>query len=149
MAYLKEPEEIRRFIRHIYEGNSFMNDYFHIEIDEIACGAVTVSLKTDPAKHANHRGIIHGGVMAALTDSVLGVTGASVGAVVVTVSMTLDYIRNTTPGERLSVKSRIRHCGRSTMVIDMSLFDEEGTLLVDALATMMIVDHFPEVPFKW
>lgn len=77
---LRDPEEIRQHIRNIYKKNRFMEDYFHIHIDEIHCGSVTVSLKTDPLKHNNHRGRLHGGVLAALADSVTGVTSASVGA---------------------------------------------------------------------
>lgn len=143
------PADIPDYIRGIYKKNPFMSDFFHISLDEIHCGGATVSMVTDPAKHANHRGIIHGGVMAALADSVLGVTGASIGAVVVTVSMTVDYIRNTSLGGRIRVTSRIRHAGRTTIVIDMSMFDEKDRLLMDAMATMMVVDHFPEIPAKW
>lgn len=141
--------EIPDHIRSIYKKNPFMSDFFHISLDEIHCGGATVSMTTDPAKHANHRGIIHGGVMAALADSVLGVTGASIGAVVVTVSMTVDYIRNTSLGGRIRVESRVRHAGRTTIVIDMSMFDEKDRLLMDAMATMMVVDRFPEIPAKW
>ena len=144
---IMHPVEAR--IREIWAKNHFMKDYFHIDIDEIHCGGATVSMRTETGKHANHRGIIHGGVLAALADSVLGVTGASVGAVVVTVSMTVDYIRNTKIGRRIRAMSRIRHAGRTTIVIDMSLYDEEDRLLMDAMATMMVVDHFSEIPKKW
>ena len=58
---LRDPEEIRQHIRNIYKKNRFMEDYFHIHIDEIHCGSVTVSLKTDSLKHNNHPGRLHGG----------------------------------------------------------------------------------------
>ena len=41
---LKDPREIVEHIRDIYKPNHFMSDYFHIHIDEIRCGEVTVSL---------------------------------------------------------------------------------------------------------
>lgn len=149
MEQLRTPEEIVARIREIYGPNHFMMDYFGISIDEIHCGSVTVSLVTDPAKHCNHRGVIHGGVMAALADSVTGVTGASMGCMVVTVSMTLDYIRNITPGKKMSVTSRVRHCGHTTMSIAAELRDEDGRLMSNILASMMIIGHFPEIPRKW
>lgn len=101
---LTNPEEIVARIREIYVPNHFMSDYFHIDIDDIRCGKVMVSLLTDPRKHTNHREVLHGGVMMALADSVTGVTGASVGAVVVTVSLTMSFIRNARPGSRIRVK---------------------------------------------
>ena len=71
-------------IREIYKHNCFMSDFFHISIDEIYCGGAQVSLHIEHDKHANHRNVTHGGVLTALADSVLGVTGASVGEAVVT-----------------------------------------------------------------
>ena len=130
---LTRPEEIVARIREIYVPNHFMSDYFHIDIDDIRCGKVTVSLLTDPRKHTNHREVLHGGVMMALADSVTGVTGASVGAVVVTIR----------------VKSHITHTGRTTIVIAAEMYDEDDKLMANILADMMIVDHFPEIPRKW
>ena len=120
-----------------------------IDIDDIRCGKVTVSLLTDPRKHTNHREVLHGGVMMALADSVTGVTGASVGAVVVTVSLTMSFIRNARPGSRIRVKSHITHNGRTTIVIAAEMYDEDDKLMANILADMMIVDHFPEIPRKW
>ena len=60
---LTRPDEIVARIREIYVPNHFMSDYFHIDIDDIRCGKVTVSLLTDPRKHTNHREVLHGGVM--------------------------------------------------------------------------------------
>ena len=130
-------------------ADHFMSDYFQIDIDDIRCGKVTVSLLTDPIKHTNHREVLHGGVMMALADSVTGVTGASVGAVVVTVSLTMSFIRNARPGSRIRVKSHITHNGRTTIVIAAEMYDEDDKLMANILADMMIVDHFPEIPRKW
>lgn len=146
---LTESEEIVARIRAIYSLNHFMSDYFHIVIDDIRCGEVTVSLQTDPMKHTNHRGVLHGGSMVALADSVTGVTGASVGAMVVTVSLTMSFIRNARPGSRLRVKSHITHSGRTTIVIAGEMYDEDNKLMANILANMMVVDHFPEIPRKW
>ena len=145
----KTPAEIRQHILDIYSKNPFMSDYFHIHIDDIQCGSVTVSLKTDPKKHNNHRGRLHGGVLVALADSVTGVTSASVGASVVTVALTMNFIRTAKPGETIRVTSHITHNGRTTIIIAADMFDEENHLMANILATMMVVDHFPEIPRKW
>ena len=124
-------KEIPDHIRSIYKKNPFMADFFHVHIDEIQCGSATVSIHTEVDKHANHRGIIHGGVMAALADSVLGVTGASMGCVVVTVNMNVSYLKNTIPGATIYAHSRVLHCGRTTMVINASIIDSRGVVLGD------------------
>lgn len=149
VSVLRTAEEIRAHILDIYSKNHFMSDYFHIQITDIHCGSTTVSLKTDPLKHNNHRGRLHGGVLVALADSVTGVTSATVGASVVTVAMTMNFIRTAKPGETIRVTSRITHNGRTTIVIEADMFDEEDHLMANILATMMVVDHFPEIPREW
>lgn len=146
---LTDPEAIRARVRDIYSTNHFMVDLFPVSIDDIQCGSVTISLRTDPMKHTNHRGVVHGGTMAAMADSVMGITGATMGCMVVTVSMTLNYIRNITPGKAMTVTSRVTHAGRSTMTITAEIHDEDGHFMSNVLASMMIIGRFEEIPRKW
>lgn len=146
---LTAPQEIREHIRTIYKKNPFMEKYFHIHIDEIHCGSATVSLKTDPAIHTNHTGRIHGGVLAALADSVTGVTSATVGASVVTVAMTMNFIRTAVPGDTVRVVSHIAHSGHTTIIIEADMIDGQGRLMAKILATMMVIKRFPEIPRTW
>lgn len=141
---------IARRIREIYSTNHFMNDYFHIDIETIRRGEVTVAMTTDPAIHTNHRGVIHGGVFAALFDAVTGVTSCTIGgAMAVTTNMTIDYIRNVTPGKRISVTSRVLHAGKTTIVMEAKMTDEDGQLMGNMTATMLILGHYEGVPFIW
>ena len=114
-------------IREIYKHNCFMSDFFHISIDEIYCGGAQVSLHIEHDKHANHRNVTHGGVLTALADSVLGVTGASVGRMI----------------------SNIKHHGRSTMVIVGEMYDNKNRLLATMMASMVNVDKIEGIPSKW
>ena len=145
---VEQVKDVPAYIREMYKNNCFMNQ-FGVEIGEITCGSAVVSIKLDPAKHFNHRGICHGGVFTALADSVLGVTGASVGAVVATLNFSMNFIRNVHGAERISVKSSIRHHGRTTMVIEAELRDEKERLMATILTTMFIVGRFEEIPAKW
>ena len=127
MEILTDPEQIRQHIRDIYKPNHFMMDYFHINIEEIHCGSATVSL----------------------ADSVTGVTSATVGAVVATVTLTMNFIRTVTPGETIRVTSKVTHRGRSTIAITAEMRDEEGRLMSNILANMMVIREFPEIPHHW
>mgnify|MGYP006386248741 CR=1 FL=1 len=80
----------------------------------------------------------------------LGVTGASVGAAVATLNFSMNFIKNVHSEERIYVKSTIRHHGRTTMVIEAEMYDEEHhTLMATILTTMFIVGRFKEIPEKW
>lgn len=145
---VEQVKDVPAYIREMYRYNSFMNQ-FGVEIGEITCGGATVSIKLDPTKHFNHRGICHGGVLTALADSVLGVTGASVGAAVATLNFSMNFIKNVHSEERIFVKSSIRHHGRTTMVIEAEMHDENNHLMATILTTMFIVGRFEEIPEKW
>lgn len=145
---MEQVSDVPAYIRKMYGYNSFMTQ-FGVSIDEIKCGSAVVSINVDPLKHFNHRGICHGGVLTALSDSVLGVTGASVGAAVATLNFSMNFIRNVHSAGRIYVKSNIRHHGRTTMVIEAEMYDEEDSLLATILTTMFIVGRFEEIPAKW
>lgn len=145
---MEQVSDVPAYIRKMYGYNSFMTQ-FGVSIDEIKCGSAVVSINVDPLKHFNHRGVCHGGVLTALSDSVLGVTGASVGAAVATLNFSMNFIRNVHSAGRIYVKSNIRHHGRTTMVIEAEMYDEEDSLLATILTTMFVVGRFEEIPAKW
>lgn len=145
---VEQVKDVPAYIREMYRHNPFMTG-FGIEIGEIHNGGAEVSLYVEPEKHFNHRGICHGGVLSALADSVLGVTGASVGCAVATLSFSMSFIRNINKAGRVYVRSNVRHCGRTTMVIEAEMRDEENTLMANILTTMFIADRFQEIPAKW
>ena len=150
----RDPEtgyflDIPARIREIYKHNCFMSDYFHIHIDEIHCGSAQVSLYIEHDKHANHRNVVHGGALTALADSVLGVTGASVGEAVVTVSFSMNFISNTNFDGTVRMISKIKHHGKTTMVITGEMYDENDRLLATMMTSMMNVDKIEGIPRKW
>lgn len=140
--------DVPAYVKKMYSKNMFMTG-FGINIDEVKCGGAIVSIELDPGKHFNHRGICHGGVLTALADSVLGVTGASVGASVATLSFSMNFIRNVRGPGRIYVKSHIRHHGHTTMVIESEMRDAQDSLMATILTTMFIVGRFEEIPSKW
>ncbi len=145
----EQVQDVPAHIREIYSHNAFMVN-MGVDIDEITCGGAVVSTAINPQKHFNHRGIVHGGLLVALADSVLGVTGASVGAKVVTLSFNMNFIRNVhSDNRRIYVRSWIRHHGHTTMVIEAKMYDDKDELMGTVLTTMYIVGRFEEIPEKW
>ena len=148
MDLVEQVKDVPAYIRKMYGYNSFMNT-FGVHIDEITCGGAVVSIDIDPQKHFNHRGICHGGVFTALADSVLGVTGASVGAAVATLNFSMNFIKGVHEPTTLTVRSHIKHSGHSTMVIEAEMTDSKKNLIGTILTTMFVVDRFKEIPAKW
>lgn len=140
--------DVAAHIRQIWSSSAFMN-VLKIDIDEIHCGGATVSMPIDFDLHTNHWLGVHGGALAALADAVMGITGASVGEVVQTLSFNINFIGNLPGTGTAIVKSQIKHRGQTTMVITAEMTDEQNNLLATIVTTMFIAGHFNEIPKTW
>ena len=139
--------DVAAHIKQIWSSSAFMN-LLKIEIDEIHCGGATVKMPIDFDIHTNHWLGVHGGALAALADTVMGITGASVGEVVQTLSFNINFISNLPGTGTAIVKSQVKHHGQTTMVIMAEMTDEQNNLLA-AITTMFIAGHFNEIPREW
>lgn len=140
--------DVAAHIRQIWSSSAFMN-VLKIDIDEIHCGGATVSMPIDFDLHTNHWLGVHGGALAALADAVMGITGASVGEVVQTLSFNINFIGNLPGTGTAIVKSQIKHRGQTTMVITAEMTDGQNNLLATIVTTMFIAGHFNEIPKTW
>lgn len=140
--------DVAGHIRQIWSGSAFMQ-LLKINIDEIHCGGATVSMPIDLDIHTNHWLGVHGGALAAVADAVMGVTGASVGEVVQTLNLNINFISNLPGTGTVFVSSQIKHHGQTTMVIAAEMTDEQGNLLATISTTMFIAGHFNEIPKAW
>lgn len=140
--------DVAAHIKQIWSSSAFMN-LLKIEIDEIHCGGATVKMPIDFDIHTNHWLGVHGGALAALADTVMGITGASVGEVVQTLSFNINFISNLPGTGTAIVKSQVKHHGQTTMVIMAEMTDEQNNLLATITTTMFIAGHFNEIPREW
>ena len=140
--------DVAAHIKQIWSSSAFMN-LLKIEIDEIHCGGATVKMPIDFDIHTNHWLGVHGGALAALADTVMGITGASVGEVVQTLSFNINFISNLPGTGTAIVKSQVKHHGQTTMVIMAEMTDEQNNLLAAITTTMFIARHFNEIPRAW
>ena len=121
--------DVAAHIKQIWSSSAFMN-LLKIEIDEIHCGGATVKMPIDFDIHTNHWLGVHGGALAALADTVMGITGASVGEVVQTLSFNINFISNLPGTGTAIVKSQVKHHGQTTMVIMAEMTDEQNNWLL-------------------
>lgn len=140
--------DVAAHIKQIWSSSAFMN-LLKVEIDEIHCGGATVKMPIDFDIHTNHWLGVHGGALAALADTVMGITGASVGEVVQTLSFNINFISNLPGTGTAIVKSQVKHHGQTTMVIMAEMTDEQNNLLAAITTTMFIAGYFNEIPREW
>ena len=116
----------------------------------VRAGSVAVSYKVGPL-HLRTHGIAHGGVLAALMDTALGLSASSVapnGLDVVTAQLNLHYIRPAREGEDLEAIGEVKHSGRKTAVAIGEIHTRSGVLVATGSATFVFVPapdlHSPE-----
>lgn len=145
---MTEKEKINKILRAAYADNSFVN-LCDMVIDDISCGHAQLSMKITPEKHTNMYGVVHGGALAALADTVAGVTCSSVGARVVTINYTINFIKNIHAGDTAVSKGSIIQLGHKVIIVKIETYRGNGELLTEMLATMFRIGKFEEVPEEW
>lgn len=85
-------------------------------------GSLTFAYETKPWM-ANVWGVVHGGVVAALVDSCMGITcGVQCGMITPTVTMTVNYARPVPLNAALAARTRTVRIGSSTGQMSAELF---------------------------
>jgi len=93
-------------------------------------------------EHLNPAGTLHGGVLATLVDTAMGLAARSTtddGEVPATSQLTVTYLRPGRPGV-LVATAEVRKQGEHLLVCEAEV-EQEGHTLVHALATFAVVRH--------
>jgi uncharacterized protein (TIGR00369 family) len=91
--------------------------------------------------HTNARGLIHGGLIAALADNAMGLScGQQMGGTtsLVTVGLAVDFVGSATTGQWLTIESDVIRTG-STICFAQSLVKADGAAIARANATFRVV----------
>ena len=120
-----------------------------IQVEEVKCGYAKLSMAADPKIHGNRYGAVHGGALFTLADTALGAVCYSIGSMVVTMSASINFIKNTMHKEKVTAEATLIHKGKSSVVCEVEIFSEKQELMVEVTGTMFVVGHFDEIPEKW
>jgi uncharacterized protein (TIGR00369 family) len=96
------------------------------------------------AGHLRTLGIAHGGVIATLLDSVMGMVAnrsSPPDHYLVTAQLNVHFIRPALEGEALVASSEVRHAGRKTAIAQGEIHTATGDLVATASATFVYVPH--------
>jgi acyl-CoA thioesterase len=92
--------------------------------------------------HLRTRGIAHGGVIASLLDTAMGVavsTKTPEGCFPVTAQLNVNFIRPAWNGEKLAILGDVRHSGRTTAVAMGEIRTDSGVLVATSSGTFTFV----------
>ena len=126
--------------------SSPVTDVWEPLYEKITSDAIIIGLWLRQA-HTNRRGLIHGGVIAALADKAMGHScGYKLGAAghsLVTVSLSLDYIASAKIGQWLQVESDVIKTGK-TLCFTQCLVKADREVIARGNASFRVVPGKPE-----
>jgi acyl-CoA thioesterase len=136
-----EFEALKKILQDSYDANPFAL-LLQMKLTEMEPGRVIVEMPVVEGKHTNLHGFAHGGALASLADTAMGAVCATYDKKVVTLNMSMNYIKPALAGGLVKAVARVVHNGRSTLVVEASLYDQTGILLAKSTATFYVVGNF-------
>jgi len=127
----------------LYDRNPFVG-LLRMKIEALREGEAELSMPVIQEVHTNLFGVAHGGSLASLADTVMGVACATKRSRVVTIDMNINYIQSAPSGESVKARGWIIHHGKNTMVVEAEILDGSGQLLAKARGTFFVVGQFEQ-----
>ena len=122
----ESTEQIRQNTEQRMRKNAFML-HNHIELESVDKDRAVFKLDIRP-ESCNPYGMVHGGAIYTLADNATGSAAHTDGRNYVTQSGTLHFLRNQREGI-IRAQARVRHRGRSTVLVAVDVVGDDGTLL--------------------
>ena len=134
--YNSTPEERARFYAQAAERVNQTDGYAkgsHVRITHIALGSAEGELEVCP-EVLNPLGIVHGGCLTTLADTVAGVAAHSSGLRCVTLNNTMNYFKPGREG-KIYCKAQVEKAGRTVQVCQATLTNDQGEMVASGTFT--------------
>ncbi len=109
-----------------------------VEIAEVGPDRSLLRLELRP-EMLNPHGLVHGGALFTLADNAAGCASSTDGRTYVTQGGDIHFLHTQASGA-VWAEALVKHRGRSTVLVEVSLTGEEGRLLATASFTYFCVD---------
>ena len=143
MVFKDDPrivDTVRRKIDIFYQQNPML-ETMGIPVTSFTFGEVR--LDADATHNlTNVYGIAHGGLSMVLADTAMG--GACLGCNkrVVTLSMTMNYLKAVPEGTHIYSVGRVLHNGHHTMMCEADVIDENGDVCLKTQGTFYVLKEY-------
>ncbi|HHT01574.1 MAG TPA: PaaI family thioesterase [Firmicutes bacterium] len=132
------PEHLAAVHRRYQQVPSYQ--YYGITVLELTEGSAQVTMAWQ-SWFANSNGFMHGGVLATLIDSVIGIAARTVTSrITTTVECKVNFIRPVREQD-LRANAEIMHKGNSLLVGRGDVFDSQGRLIATGTATYAMLQE--------
>nr|WP_326213241.1 PaaI family thioesterase [uncultured Oscillibacter sp.] len=119
-------------------ANAFTDhNFIRLESAEADCAVYRLDIRPESR---NPFGMVHGGALYTLADDAAGGAAHSDGRHYVTQHGDLHFLDNRAHGI-IRAAGRVRHRGRSTVLVDVEITDESGALLATGAFSYFCVDR--------
>lgn len=108
-------------------------------------GDVTVQHVVRP-EMANPTGLLHGGMMCAMLDDVIGMTTASLGykGFPISIDLNVNYLGKVKVGEVVIARGKVAREGRTILNASAELVDKDGHLVATASSNLLLTGFEPD-----
>ena len=124
----------------LYESNPFVS-LLQMKITQLETDMIELSMPIT-SNHTNLYDTVHGGALASLADTAMGMACSLTGKKVVTLEMNLNFVRAAGRRKSLHAIGRVLHNGRQTLVAEAEIFDNENKLVTKARGTFFVVGQW-------
>src|SRR3712207_2665791 len=102
-------------------------------------GRVVCRMETDPARHANPMGTIHGGILCDIADAAMGLAHASLleeGESFTTLELKINFLRPVWKAT-LTATGEVTKAGSTVSLVECSITDERDRLIARCSSTCL------------
>jgi len=138
---LVKNEWLSEYLYTLYAQNPYIN-LLEITITSLGEGQAELSMPIHVDKHTNLYRVAHGGALASLADTAMGIACATTGKQVVTLEMNLNFIKSAAPQSDVKAMARIIHNGKSTIIVEGELVDGQNNLIAKSRGTFFVTGKF-------
>jgi uncharacterized protein (TIGR00369 family) len=141
---VSENARAQTFLERLLEGTapvSTLVESFGLKPVLFEKGLVAFSMDTDPVRHGNLMGTLHGGVLATLADSAMGFAFASTleaDETFATLEMKISFLRPVWRST-LTATGTVLQRGKTTGLVECKVTDERDRLIAHATSTCLVL----------
>ena len=140
---VKNMEWLTKHVLAIYKQNPYVK-LLNMNIIKLDEGYAELSMPI-LHQHTNLYQVAHGGALASLADTCMGVACSTTGKKVVTLELNMNFIKSATPQLGLKGIGTIIHNGKNTIVAEGQILDEQNNMIATARGTFYVTGLFQEI----
>lgn len=108
-------------------------------LELVYLGKGVAGLKTSPEPKYSTRGRrVHGGIIATVADTVMGLASTTLGYYYRTVDINLNYLAPAFDETELTAEGYVLQAGKTIAVVESDLFNNEGKLIAKGRGTFIV-----------